>query len=281
VVGAASRDLVTEDRRGWRLGGSAAYASLAAARLGVGTACLLGVDDPAFGADELGLLEAAGVDLVRVRLERGPVFENIEITGPRRQRWASKSELVPVASLPESWRGARAWLLGPVAGELADEWAAVAAAGSLLVVGWQGLLRDFTADGWVTRVAPRPSALLERADLVCASFDDLPPDYALDDVRRYTPGAAMVLTAGARGGLAVADGSRSVRYAAIAATSVVDPTGAGDVFMAALTAAWLSTGELVTPRTLRLAAAAGSCAVEGVGLEGVPTRERVAAKLRM
>ena len=44
VVGAASRDLTTDDPRGWRLGGSAAYCSLAAASLGLRVGCLLGVD---------------------------------------------------------------------------------------------------------------------------------------------------------------------------------------------------------------------------------------------
>ena len=34
VVGAASRDITPDDPRGWRLGGAASYASLAAARLG-------------------------------------------------------------------------------------------------------------------------------------------------------------------------------------------------------------------------------------------------------
>jgi sugar/nucleoside kinase (ribokinase family) len=59
----------------------------------------------------------------------------------------------------------------------------------------------------------------------------------------------------------------------------MDPTGAGDVFLAALMVAWLLTGELATARALRFAAAAGSCAVEGAGLVGVPTRVQVAARL--
>ena len=59
----------------------------------------------------------------------------------------------------------------------------------------------------------------------------------------------------------------------------MDATGAGDVFLAAQMTAWLLTGDLASPATLRFAAAAGSCAVEGVGLSGVPTRSLVAAKL--
>ena len=52
------------------------------------------------------------------------------------------------------------------------------------------------------------------------------------------------------------------------------------MFLAALMAAWLRYGELATSRALRFAAAAGSCAVEGAGLAGVPTEAQVIARLR-
>jgi hypothetical protein len=241
----------------------------------------MGVDEPAAGAAELDLLEAAGVLVHQVPLEHGPVFENIERDGHRRQRWLSKSDAVPVTALPGEWRRTRGWLLGPVAGEAADSWAEVAAARSdaCVAVGWQGLLREFAADGWVRRVGPGSSPLLEAAGLVCVSVADVSPGASLGELRGFAPRASLVLTAGAGGGVAL-HGAATARYGAIVAPMVVDPTGAGDVFLAALMAAWLLTGELATARALRFAAAAGSCAVEGVGLAGVPTRAQVAARLR-
>lgn len=281
VVGAASRDVTPDDPRGWRLGGAASYCSLAAARLGLRVGCLIGVDGPAAEATELGVLEAAGVVVHRVRLQHGPVFENIERDGHRRQRWLSVSDRVPVESLPAEWREARGWLLGPVAGEVGGEWAAVvsARADARVAVGWQGLLREFAADGWVKRIDPARSPLLEAAGLVCASVDDVAPGLGLAELRGFTPRAVVLLTAGDRGGLALRDG-HLVRYPAIAAPQVVDPTGAGDVFLAALMAAWLRYGEVATSRALRFAAAAGSCAVEDAGLAGVPTAAQVNARVR-
>jgi sugar/nucleoside kinase (ribokinase family) len=279
VVGAASRDLTSDDPRGWRLGGAANYCSLTAARLGLRVGCLVGVDPLASTAHELDTLEAAGADVRRVTLEHGPIFENLEVDGHRRQRWLSKSDRVPLVALPEGWRRARAWLIVPVAGELGDEWAAAPATGSCVGVCWQGLLRTFDDDGWIRRVEPMPSPILDAAGLVIASVDDVEGSTDLAWLRSLAPHAAVVLTAGGGGGVALLGGDMR-RYRAIAANRLVDATGAGDVFAAALTAAWLLTGQLATGATLRLAAAAASCSVEGAGLAGVPARDQVAARLR-
>jgi sugar/nucleoside kinase (ribokinase family) len=294
VVGAASRDLTDDDPRGWRLGGAATYCSLTAALLGLRVGCLLGVDSPASDAHELALLEAAGVDLRRVRLDHGPVFENLETGGHRRQRWHSKSDALP-ADLPGEWRGASGWLLVPVGGEVREDWAAAAAAvaetaaggasgasGARIGVGWQGLLRSFGDDGWVARVppgeaSPQRAVVVAAAGLVGASVDDVPPGMPLAELQPFAPAATIVLTAGENGGVAVR-GNDLIRYRAVPA-AVVDPTGAGDVFLAAVMTSWVQTGELATEASLRFAAAAASCSVEGVGLAGVPTRSQVGARL--
>ena len=274
--------MTQDDPRGWRLGGPANYCSLTAARLGLRVGCLMGVDRLASAADELAFLEVAGVDLRLVELEHGPVFENIEANGHRRQRWLSKSDRLPVAALPDEWRRTRAWLIVPVAGELGEEWAeggGGAGVGKFVGIGWQGLLRAFDSSGWVKRIAPGPSPLLNAASLVLASLNDLKGATAIEDLRVFAPGAVMVLTAGEGGGLALVGGQMR-RYSAIPSDGVVDATGAGDGFIAALAAAWLLTGQLATARTLRFAAAVASCSVEGAGLTGVPWRDQVAARLR-
>jgi sugar/nucleoside kinase (ribokinase family) len=279
VVGAASRDVAPDDPRGWRLGGAATYCSLAAARLGLRVGCLLGVDGEATDAAELDLLRDAGVELRLVPLDRGPVFENLNIDGHRRQRWLSKSDEIPMSGIPGAWLGAPGWLLVPVAGEVGERWAEVPASGARIAVGAQGMMREFADNGSVMLVEPVPSALLRDAGLVCASLDDMSPGTELRRLSRLAPGAAVVLTAGDGGGV-VLRGGELMRYPAIAANRVLDPTGAGDVLLAALMAAWLVTEELAVPRAVRFAAAAGSCAVEGVGLAGVPTRAQVAERLR-
>jgi sugar/nucleoside kinase (ribokinase family) len=279
VVGAASRDVAAADPRGWRLGGAVTYCSLTAARLGLRVGAVIGLDRPAAGARELALLEAAGVALRRMPLAHGPVFENIEGQGARRQRWLSRADALPAGALPRDWREALNWLLVPVAGEVGEEWAAVPGAGSRVAVGWQGLMRELAGDGWVRAAAPRGAALWRAAGLLCGSVDDFPPGLGAEGLRALAPEAVIVATDGERGGRVLHPGGAAGDYRALASTRIVDPTGAGDVFLAALMAAWLRGSEPDRGSALLFAAAAASCSIEAVGVEGVPTPVEVGARL--
>src|SRR5690349_17239222 len=123
VVGAAARDLVDDDPRGWRLGGGVSYSALVTARLGLPTGALIGVDEEAAGAPELDLLREAGVDVRLVELAHGPVFVNIERPEGRHQLCEDRSDPVPVDAVPDEWRAAPGWILAPVAAELPPAWA--------------------------------------------------------------------------------------------------------------------------------------------------------------
>ncbi len=288
VVGAASRDRTVDDSRGWRLGGPVTYASLAVARLGLRTGALVGLDPDATVARELEALRDAGVDLVPLPLVGGPVFDNIEEPTGRRQVAHAVGPPVPTDALPPAWRAAGAWFLGPVAGELDDAWAEIPPDAALVALGWQGLLRTVRAGEPVRRRVPSASALLARADIVGVSRDDLEPDTSIADLcALLRPGATLIVTAGADGGVvaeAGPDGPRALyRYPAFEPDRVADPVGAGDVFLAAVLAArarpQLVGGRLGQRFDLRLAAALASLVVEGPGLDGVPTREAVRRRM--
>jgi sugar/nucleoside kinase (ribokinase family) len=289
VVGAASRDLVDDDTRGWRLGGGVSYSALALARLGLPVKALVGVDGPAADADELDLLRGAGAEVELVRLERGPVFVNRETPGGRVQESREVSDPIPVDALPDAWAGSSAWLFAPVAAEVADGWAAVPPRDALVAVGWQGLLRVLVAGGSVTRVAPSASPLIARADLVGVGSDDFARDTPLERLAAFVgPGDTLLVTDGIRGGTAIEtahDGSSRAgsRWAAIPTPRLVDPTGAGDTFLAAVVAARLVPsilGERAEEGVdLRFGAAAASLVCERPGLLGVPSLDEVLDRL--
>ena len=289
VVGAAARDIAPDDPRGWRLGGGVAYSALTTGRLGVPTGAIVGVDAQAATAHELDLLRDAGVDVRLVPLATGPVFENIERPEGRLQLSGGPSDPVPADAVPAGWERAPGWILAPVAAELPDDWASVPLHEATVAVGWQGLLRVLRPDAAVEHLVPSRLRVLDRADLVGLSRDDVDRSIELAGLcRLLRPGATLVVTKGDRGGLvmeAAPDGVHHLRhYPAVRSHAVVDPTGAGDVFLAALAAARteprLVGGRIAAGFDLLLAAAAASLVLEGPGLLGVPDRDAVRRRMQ-
>ena len=297
-VGSACRDIAPEDPRGWRIGGGVMYAALTTVRLGLQTAAVVGVDGEAADAAELAMLGAAGVDILRVDLSEGPIYHNVETKNGRVQTCVQPGVPLPLATLPQAWMAAPGWSIVPVAGEVRDDWAPVIPADAHVAVAWQGFLRDLRPGEQVRRLAPRPSPILERADLVGVSRHDVPRDVpllALEGLLR--PGADLLVTEGAAGGLLIRlgpdDPPEMLRYRSPASGDEVDPTGAGDTFLAALHASGIraagaaeaGSGSATMRRAvrdgldLRFAAAAGSLVVEDWGLAGVPDLGAVTTRL--
>lgn len=279
-VGSASRDIAEDDPRGWRLGGGVVYAALATARLGLRTAAVVGVDGPASTAIELEALRAAGVELRLVPLPESPVFVNTETSEGRVQLAVARGLPLEPVPLPDAWLAAPAWSLVPVAGEVGEGWLDLIPSGALVAVGWQGLLRTIVAGQRVERRAPARNGVLARADLVGVSHQDVVASTTLRELVAFVrPGARLLVTQGPGGGVLVtattAGTPEVIRYLPTRSDGEVDPTGAGDTFLAALLATTLRPdltgpgGQQRDGEDLRFAAAAGSLAVEGLGLAGV------------
>jgi sugar/nucleoside kinase (ribokinase family) len=275
VVGAASRDVVPDDPRGWRLGGAVTYGALTLGRLGFRVRAVMGVDADAATARELDLLRAAGVVIALAELQFGPVFDNVL------HRFLAGSDRIPLAALPRHWTtGNDAILVVPVADEVDQDWADTA--GRLLAVGWQGLLRELMPGRVIARRPPGLNRLIRAAQLVGASLEDFEPETnPAELLNLLQPGATLVVTEGERGGTLLRKSDRGAaplarRYPAIPSDGTVDPTGAGDVFLAAMLGSMLQPSLLDgrdDPTTL--AAAAASLTIEAPGLFGVPDLSEV------
>ena len=191
-------------------------------------------------------------------------------------RYLASADRIPRGALPGHWAiGLDGIVFAPVADELDEAWAEVVAPS--VAVGWQGLLRDLVPGEMIARRPPAPNRLLQAASLVGVSREDLAPETnPADLLELFGPGATLAVTDGERGGTLFREGDdgRAVferRYPAIPSDGTVDPTGAGDVFLAAI------LGTMVQPALLdglddptALAAAAASLTIEAPGLLGVP-----------
>lgn len=280
VVGAACRDLVDDDERGWRLGGGASYSALALARLGLRVGALVVADELAATSAELDMVRAAGVDVRVIPGSKGPIFINVETPTGRVQQTPQVSDAVDPGHLPPEWRDAKAWMLAPVAAEVRDEWADVVPADALVGLGWQGMLRVLVAGAAVTHLPPGPSAVVRRADMIGVGSDDVDKATRPADLAAFMkPGATLLFTDGVHGGTAYTVGAtpedlEARHWHSIPIRQYVDPVGAGDTFLSGVFAAWVhphtvSTWDGPDP-DLRLGAACGSLILEGPGVYGVP-----------
>jgi 1D-myo-inositol 3-kinase len=141
--------------------------------------------------------------------------------------------------------------------------------------GAQGWLRDFDADGNVTaREWPDPRADLAGVHVLVLSQHDLPR--AGERAREFLGCVPIVaLTRGWEGvTLHTRDGAQDIPGLP---REESDPTGAGDVFAAALLVGYHETGDVA--EAAAFAACAASCAVEGVGTSSLGDRAEVERRL--
>lgn len=265
---------VTWDRLEGRqvLGGSVSYAALQARKLGWEAAVLT-----AAGPD----FEAAR-DLPDVQVFASPSpattrFTNdYEADGTRRQVLSARGGSIDVSILPDAWRDPDVLFLAPVAGELAGGMARVFEA-EVVGAAAQGWLRAFDAEGNVTaREWTDPAADLAGVHVLVLSEHDLPRAPAqARALLSFVP--IVAVTRGWQGlSLYTREGLQEIPGLPREET---DPTGAGDVFAAALLVGYHETGDVA--EAAAFAACAASCAVEGVGASSLGDRAEVTRRLAL
>ncbi len=267
AVGHVTIDRVSGRRR---LGGAAAFASLTAARLGLRSGL---VTSAATSFPYWDLLHE--VEIHCQEAARTTEFENVYEGSRRRQRVLAEADPLTthsLASIRERLRDDAAVLYCPVLHEIQLPLAPLAPRG-LSGVAPQGFFRRWNPLGLVEdRDWPGAQTALEAADFVSMSEED---HAAPEELAEEFAGRAFAVTKGAKGARVYSEGDV---YDLPAFDAVeIDPTGAGDVFAAAFLLALRERRPVV--RAAMFAACVASFAVEAPGLEGVPTRKAVEARL--
>ncbi len=270
VIGHITKDIAPD---GYVVGGTSTYSALAAHRLGM-SAAIVTAAEPSF------------VDSVHETIPDIPIynhpsahtttFENIYTEVGRIQYLRAQAERIEASDVPADWRDAKIVHLGPVAQEL-DADVTTHFPHSLVALTPQGWLRQWDADG---RVHPKPWAnaldVLRTVDVLIFSPEDVGHDWAL--IHAYTRAAPLaVLTLERHGALVFARDEG--RWLAPRDATVVDPTGAGDVFAAAFLTVYHESGDPL--RAARFANVTASLSIQKGGLSAVPDRATVSAWFEM
>jgi sugar/nucleoside kinase (ribokinase family) len=279
VIGHVVQDLVLEQdgSETWRLGGAASYASLLARNLGLRTATLTACSADLPLADLL-----PGIQFHRVRSERTTQMRNVYPDGGRREQWVpQRAETLTAEHLPEEWRDAHIVLLGPVAGEIDASLAGAFSKETLVGAGAQGWLREVGADSRVRPVSPHDwdaAAVLKHVKALFLSDEDLPLEDAPAALAEWSELVDVLAFTRGYGGADICYGGEWRRFDAYPADPI-DLTGAGDTFAAGFLARYAETG--VPWEATCYGACAASLVIEGVGVDGVPSKEAITERLLM
>jgi sugar/nucleoside kinase (ribokinase family) len=272
VVGHLTRDMVGDDLRP---GGTASYAAVVAARLGLRTGILTSA------AADLDLpAQIAHVQVHRVPAPQSTVMEHRWFGRVREQYLRSRAATMTASDLPAAFRSTPIVLFGPVTGEigpgLADAFPAALRGATV-----QGWLRRFEADGHMEAIDAATwdhEPLTGAVQAIFLSEEDLGTagtniDPLLDRWAARVP--ILAVTLGDQGARIAVQG----RWHTIASmpANEVDGTGAGDAFAAAFLIRYHETAN--AGEAARFATAVAGFVVEAPGIAGAPSREQVEARL--
>ncbi len=270
VIGHVTQDAVAS---GFRLGGTATYAGVTAARLGWSVRVLTAGNAEARGSLTELLPEA---EFSWVESPESTRFHNRYHGEIREQHLLSLAAPLIADALPVDWLESEVAHLGPVAQEVDQH--LMTAFPPLTTVGVtpQGWLRLWDQSGRVETAewGPATAQLSSLSALVLSREDVGGSDIRLDHYREHS--RLMVVTRGFRGCTIYAGGQ--VIHLETRSAVEMDPTGAGDVFAAAFFIRLHETGDPV--QAARFANVAGSFSVEGPGTDAIPTRDQIESWLR-
>jgi sugar/nucleoside kinase (ribokinase family) len=258
----------------WRLGGTALYAAVAAARLGRRSALVTRV-----GPGERDALEQRchdeGIELHALSSVVTTTFAfRYDDEGHRHLTLRARAKGISREDVAGRLRVPRAVVYASIAHELSPGLlGAITAPASVLVA--QGYLRGWEADGTVVpREWTESRTMLAAVGAAVVSEDDLGGDLRLAEAWSATTPVVVTL---AERGARIFERGAARDIPGFRAGQVVDQTGAGDAFAAGLALALAEEKSL--DDAARYANAVASFAVEGLGTEGLGDARRVEARL--
>jgi sugar/nucleoside kinase (ribokinase family) len=261
IIGHVTRDI---HEGGSTLGGTAAYSAVCARALGRTPAILTA------GKKDHPIQELDGILIEWKISAHSTTFENRETNQGRKQILHAVADPLLPEDVPLNWRSSPIVHLGPVANEVDPK----------IIDIFPDSFIGLTPQGWM-RARDESNAvhfhpwdhsdgLLQRANAVVLSIEDVMGDEDL--IQSYVSRTnILVITEGQNGARVYWNGD--VRHFSAPKVSVVDPTGAGDIFATAFFDRLETTHD--PWGSARRAVQVASCSITRVGLAGVPTTQEI------
>ncbi|MFN8378639.1 MAG: PfkB family carbohydrate kinase [Anaerolineae bacterium] len=269
LIGHITADLTP---RGRIAGGAVSYAARTAHAFGLRVAVLTSAipDDPV-----LEELRPYVHELIVLPAAETTTYENIYTEQGRVQYVRGVAAPIEPADVPEHFRKAPLVYLGPIAGDTNPAIAALFPPESWVLLTLQGWLRRWEADGRVHFKHWFDAEALKHIDIVVFSEEDIVEAPQMEEEYR---GAVehLYVTRAEKGGTHYVNGA-SVNYQARPRT-LVNPTGAGDIFASSLLASLFKLDGDFT-RATEVAAELAANSITRIGLPSAPTPQEASAAL--
>src|SRR3972149_1902103 len=269
------------------LGGSVTYVSLVTKRLD-GTASVISKVGGDFPEAYMWWLQQEGIDLsgvIKLENERTTRFEleyNKDLSN-RTMRLKNRASPINLSDLPSSLR-ARAIHIAPIAGEISYEVVEhLKHCADVLSFDPQGLLRSFDEAGNVTYDALVDKRLLSLINIYKSSKDEISTLTGYSNLNSAIKAVhdlgveTIIVTLGIKGAVLSVEKTR-YRIPACKSVVVVDPTGAGDVFMGGFLTEYIRQKDSLWCACVGSAAA--SLVVEGIGPTFFGEKEEIYRRAR-
>ena len=257
LIGHVTRDVVPG---GFMLGGTVSYSAMTAAALGLRVGIIT------VAPQEMDLSSLASFQLLCIPSEQATTFENIETPQGRIQYLHHRAPTITADMIPSEWKHAAIVHFAPVAYEI-DPSLADLYTGHFLCITPQGCMRAVDDQKCVHyRDWPEADAFLPKMNAAVLSVEDVEYDEARIQ-RLHQQTSILAVTEGENG--ARVYWNNDVRHFPAPSVTLVDPTGAGDIFAAVFFARLHATRDawLACEQAVRLA----SLSVTRRGVEGMPT----------
>jgi len=250
---------------GYRLGGTAAYATLTARALGLRTGVVT-----SWGS-EIPLGPLSDLPLINFPSEHSTTFENIQTPHGRIQYVHQNAQAINLNLIPDAWRTASIVHLGPILQEVEPALVRHFPA-ALIGVTPQGWLRTWGEDGRVRSCEwPEASFVLQRAGAAVISSSDVDEDE--NRIEEMAASCRILAVTEAYQGARLYWHGDVRRFRPPIVYDELDSTGAGDIFAAAFFTRLYTTRD--PWEAARFATQLAAFSVTRLGLDGIPTPDEI------